>query len=127
MFLDVVEDNGSGRHVDAHGESLGGEEELDPTPLEKHLHHFLEDGQDTAVVDADAPFEQLGELEHLRQYLVGLLQLRLDSRVDEVMDLRFFARRCQVETERPCFASSIMRILHHHFHVGRKTVMFQTG
>ena len=31
MFLDVVEDNGSGRHVDAHGESLGGEEELDPT------------------------------------------------------------------------------------------------
>ena len=45
MFSDVIENDCSGRHVDAHGERLGGEEHLDETLLKEKLDDLLHDGQ----------------------------------------------------------------------------------
>ena len=62
----VVEDDRPGWHVDAHGEGLRGEEQLDEVPSEQHLHHLLQNGEDAGVVDADAPLKELGQLQNLK-------------------------------------------------------------
>ena len=94
MFLDVVKDYSPCRHVDPHGKRLGGKEELNPAPLEQHLNHFLQNREDTAMVDPDAPLEKFRQLQNLRQNAVGLLKLRLHSSIDKVVNLRLFGRSC---------------------------------
>mmetsp|Transcript_22013 Transcript_22013/g.70286 ORF Transcript_22013/g.70286 Transcript_22013/m.70286 type:complete len:419 (+) Transcript_22013:599-1855(+) len=46
------------RHVDAHGECLGGKEHLDEALAEQDLGDLLEDWQQAAVVDPDALLQQ---------------------------------------------------------------------
>ena len=49
------------------------------------------------MVNADAPLEELSQLEHLGQDPVRLLQLRLDGRIDEVVNLGLLAGRRQIQ------------------------------
>mmetsp|Transcript_20675 Transcript_20675/g.66543 ORF Transcript_20675/g.66543 Transcript_20675/m.66543 type:complete len:612 (-) Transcript_20675:398-2233(-) len=72
------EDDGLGGHVEAHGEGLGREEELDEPLLEEDLDELLEQRQEPRVVDGDAPLEQRQHLLDLRQHLVVVRQ-RLDG------------------------------------------------
>ncbi len=96
MLFDMVENHCASRHVNTHGKSLRGEEELDPTSLEEHLYDLLEDGQYPAVVDADAPLEQLHQLDDLRQSPVGALET-LYAALHKVVDVALLHRRRQVQ------------------------------
>lgn len=46
------------RHVQAHGEGLGGEQDLDQAALEEQFHHLFEDGQDAGVVSGETAHAQ---------------------------------------------------------------------
>ena len=65
MLPDVIEDDSSRRHVDPHGKSLSGKEKLDPTLLKKQLHNLFKDWQNAGMVNADATFQQFGQVKHL--------------------------------------------------------------
>ena len=52
------EDDGLGGHVEPDGERLSREKDFDEPLLEEDLDDFFEDGQETAVVDPNAAFEQ---------------------------------------------------------------------
>lgn len=41
VFPSTIEYNGPGRHVDTHGESFGGKEDLDQTSTEANFHDLL--------------------------------------------------------------------------------------
>ena len=54
MFPNRVENDGPSRHINAHGECLGGEEHLNQAHLEEQLDDLLHNGQNTAVMDTDS-------------------------------------------------------------------------
>ena len=58
--------NGSCRHVESHGEGFGGEQSLDKPFPEKNLDRFLEDRQQSRVMDSDTTFEKRKDIENLR-------------------------------------------------------------
>jgi hypothetical protein len=72
MLAYAVKNDSASRHIHAHGEGLRGEEELDPAVGEAALDDLLEDGEDAGVVDAEATFQQLAQLQHLthRQFYI---------------------------------------------------------
>jgi hypothetical protein len=55
-FLNAGKDHCLGRHVDTHAESLSGEEDLEQAFLEEQLNHFLDNGQQTSMMDANPSF-----------------------------------------------------------------------
>lgn len=75
-LADVCEDDRLGGHVEADGERLGGEEDLDEALLEEDLDDLFEDGEQAAVVDADAALEQGQDVGDLGQRAVLVRQAR---------------------------------------------------
>lgn len=59
------EDDGLGRHVQTDGERLGSEEGFDETFLEENFDDFFEDGEQPAVMDADATLEEREDVRDL--------------------------------------------------------------
>ena len=57
-LLRAREQHRPGWHVQPHGERLCGEEGLDQTLPEQDLGRLLQDGKQTAVVDADAALQK---------------------------------------------------------------------
>lgn len=51
------EDHGARGHVEAHGEGFSGEENFEEAEREEDLDDFLDDGEEAAVVNADAALE----------------------------------------------------------------------
>jgi hypothetical protein len=88
----VREHDGSRGHVDADGERLRGEQELEEALLEEDFDDFLDDGEQPAVVDADAPFQEREQRRHLRQRLVVVAQRLERRRVDLFDDVRLVRR-----------------------------------
>ncbi|RUS89107.1 hypothetical protein EGW08_003115, partial [Elysia chlorotica] len=78
-----VKDDGSCRHVDAHGESFCGEKYLSRRGalLEQHLHNFLQNGQDPAVMNPEPT-----------------LQHTIHALVKEDVDFTFLRGCCKVDT-----------------------------
>lgn len=72
---DAAEADGLGGHVDADGEGLGGEEQLDESRGEEDLHDLLEQREHAGVVHADAALQQRQHGEDLRQLLVLAAQI----------------------------------------------------
>ena len=62
------------RHVDSHGESLSCEQHFKQSVLEEQLYNFLNNWQQTAVMNANALFEERQNLGDLRQLLVFFTQ-----------------------------------------------------
>jgi len=67
---DVVEDDRLGGHVESDGEGLGSEEYLDESFLEEDLDDFLEDGEESSVMDSDSSLEEREEGLDLREVSV---------------------------------------------------------
>ena len=91
-FARLREHDGSRGHVDADGERLRGEQELEEALLEEDFDDFLDDGEQPAVVDADAPFQEREQRRHLRQRLVVVAQRLERRRVDLFDDVRLVRR-----------------------------------
>ena len=96
MFPDIVEYNGPGRHVDPHSECFCCEEKFHPSFGETALDNLLQYRQHPRVVDSDASFQQLGQLQNLRQPAVGPLEPR-DTLADKVVDVRLLHGGRQVQ------------------------------
>jgi len=67
---DVVEDDRLGWHVETDGEGFGSEEDLDESFLEEDLDDFLEDGEESSVMDSDSSFEEREKGLNLREISV---------------------------------------------------------
>ena len=59
------EEDGSGRHVKPHGESLGGEQSLDESFAEQNLDRFFENRQKSRMMNSDAAFQEGEDVQHL--------------------------------------------------------------
>ena len=83
----LLDDDRPGRHVDAQGERLGGEDDLHEAAEEELLDTLLEPGQHARVVGGDAAseaVEELGVAEHPEVVLGKVRDPLLDERVDLV-------------------------------------------
>ncbi len=87
VLFQALENDRRGGHVDAHGEGLGGEQELEQAGGEDALDDLLEDRQDARVVEADAVAQQLANA--LGAGVAGQLKLR-DEGVEQPEDLLAF-------------------------------------
>jgi hypothetical protein len=61
VLAQAVEHHGARRHVDAHGEGLGGEEHPQQPAGEAHLHQLLDQREQACVVQPDARPEKLAD------------------------------------------------------------------
>jgi len=80
----LFEHHATGRHVDAQGERLGGEDDLDQPADERLLDALLERGQQAGVVGRDAAAQGLGEAAVVKGVQVGVAQGRRVPRRDLV-------------------------------------------
>jgi hypothetical protein len=67
--------------------------------LEKNLNDFLEDGQQTTVMDSNAFLEERQESLHLRQSAI-IIRERLDGIHEDLLDQHLLVVRVEVKSER---------------------------
>jgi hypothetical protein len=75
-LAEALDDDRSGRHVDAERERLGGEDDLDEAAAEEVLNHLLEGREHAGVVSGDAATQALAELLEAEDFQIGVGQLR---------------------------------------------------
>src|SRR3954453_3316867 len=84
-FDERLEDDAAGRHVDAEGERLRREDDLDETFAEQLLDDLLEHRQHPGMVRGDAALQRVGELAETEHREVVVRDVD-DTRVEDVAD-----------------------------------------
>ena len=84
-----------GGHVHADREGLGGEQHFDVPGREEHFDHFLQERQQSRVVNADALTEQRQQRLDLSETAVFCTQI-LNAALVEVSNVLGFVRRQQI-------------------------------